>query len=162
MTDETTRLAGNPLTLGNRYHLLDRLGEGGMGAVYRALDRLTGETVALKHVALVPGQLQFASQCDEDPTLALAQEFQVLSSLRHPHIIAVRDYGFDLERRPFFTMDLLEQPRTIVQVAQSQPLDIKINLSCPCRSFLMARRSAPSTSRIVPCRAGFGKTTWRC
>src|SRR5512136_2161834 len=73
------------LTIGNRYRLLDRLGEGGMGAVYRALDRLTGETVALKHVALVPGQLQFASQSDQDPTLALAQEFQVLSSLRHPH-----------------------------------------------------------------------------
>jgi tetratricopeptide (TPR) repeat protein len=127
MADETTRLAGSPLTLGNRYRLLDRLGEGGMGAVYRALDRLTGETVALKHVTLAPGQLQFALQ-GEDPMLALAQEFQVLSSLRHPHIIAVRDYGFDLERRPFFTMDLLEQPRTIVQVAQSQPLEGKINL----------------------------------
>jgi len=37
-------------TINSRYRLLDLLGEGGMGAVYRATDRLTGETIALKHV----------------------------------------------------------------------------------------------------------------
>jgi hypothetical protein len=41
--------------------LLDLLGEGGMGAVYRAFDRLTGETIALKHVAVTPGELRFTS-----------------------------------------------------------------------------------------------------
>ncbi len=38
------------LLVSNRYQLLDPLGKGAMGAVYRAIDRLSGETVALKRV----------------------------------------------------------------------------------------------------------------
>ena len=37
--------------IGNRYQLQDKLGEGGMGAVYRALDTQTDETVALEPFA---------------------------------------------------------------------------------------------------------------
>jgi tetratricopeptide (TPR) repeat protein len=111
-----------------RYRILNLMGEGGMGAVYRAHDRLTGETVALKHVAVAPGQLQFTSRTYEDPALALAQEFAVLASLRHPHIIAVRDYGFDAQHRPFFTMDLLENAPTVAEAGRNQSFEFKINL----------------------------------
>lgn len=37
-----------------RYHLLDQIGAGGMGVVYRAVDRLTGHPVALKKVSIGP------------------------------------------------------------------------------------------------------------
>lgn len=37
--------------------------------------------------------------------LALAQEFEVLSGLRHPNIISVLDYGFDSVQQPYFTME---------------------------------------------------------
>ena len=83
-----------------------------MGVVYRATDRLTGENVALKRVTVPGQQLQFASRVSlgqsDNFRLALAQEFKTLASLRHPHIISVLDYGFDAQRQPFLTMELLE------------------------------------------------------
>ena len=47
-------LAQPPNLVANRYELLSRLGEGGMGVVDAAYDRLTGSRVALKRVPLAP------------------------------------------------------------------------------------------------------------
>lgn len=91
-----------PDHINNRYHLLHSLGQGGMGIVYLATDRLTGRDVALKRVTAPEQALQFASMYRaEDVRLALAHEFQVLGSLHHPHIISVLDYGFEADNRPF-------------------------------------------------------------
>ncbi|MCI0580937.1 MAG: serine/threonine protein kinase, partial [Chloroflexi bacterium] len=115
--------------IGGRYRLGNQLGKGGMGSVFRASDRLTGQDVALKRVLAVD-QLLASSHGDStyDPRLALAQEFQSLASLRHPHIIGVLDYGFDNERQPYFTMDLLEDARTIVEAGQNHSLAAKVDL----------------------------------
>jgi eukaryotic-like serine/threonine-protein kinase len=116
-------------TFGKRYFLHDLLGEGGMGAVYKATDRLTGDTVALKRVTMPAERLAFNSRSESsDPYLALAWEFQMLASLRHPHIIEVLDYGFDGKRQPYFTMTLLEKPQNIVKAGRGQPLEVQINL----------------------------------
>jgi eukaryotic-like serine/threonine-protein kinase len=108
--------------IGNRYQLLQKLGEGGMGTIYRAHDRLTGETVALKRLTVSPEQLQFASMSDtKEFRLALAQEFRTLASLRHPNIISVLDYGFDSDKQPFFTMEVLKNAKTIREAVQGKP-----------------------------------------
>lgn len=86
---------------GRRYLLLNLLGQGGMGQVFRAADRLTGQVVALKRV------LAALSARPASARWRLAQEFRTLATLRHPNIISVLDYGFDAQRRPYFTMDLL-------------------------------------------------------
>lgn len=113
----------------NRYVLHECLGEGGMGAVYRATDRLMGEVVALKIVRLETDALLFNSRSDgTELRVALAHEFQTLASLHHPHIINVLDYGFDDHHQPFFTMTLLAQSTTIVAAAQSLGLKAKIGL----------------------------------
>src|SRR6266704_274278 len=98
-----------PITIGQRYRLIEQIGAGGMGTVYRALDRLTGETVALKRVTAPSDRLEMATHPSDstDLRMALAKEFQTLASLRHPNIIGVLDYGFDDERQPYFTMELL-------------------------------------------------------
>lgn len=114
---------------GRRYILHNPLGAGSMGAVYRTTDRLTGQQVALKRVLTNAEDLQFSGSVDRNESRkALIEEFKTLSSLRHPHIITVRDYGFDIEGYPFFTMDLLETPRTILGAGWSHPLAIQVSL----------------------------------
>ncbi|MEZ4727257.1 MAG: tetratricopeptide repeat protein [Caldilineaceae bacterium] len=114
-------------SIGNRYTLLGQLGAGGMGQVHRTLDRLTGETVALKRVAAQ------AIPTVVDPTLrlALAHEFQALAGLRHPNIIGVRDYGFDATGQPYFTMELLYNPRPLVAAGQLLATQDKLRLLLP-------------------------------
>src|SRR5512134_1921413 len=111
--------------IANRYRLLEKLGAGGMGDVYRAKDRLSDQFVALKRVTVAGGQLQFASRTSmgntSDFRLALAQEFRTLASLRHPNIISVLDYGFDTTRQPYFTMELLENAQSLVAVGSDKP-----------------------------------------
>lgn len=95
--------------LDRRYVMQRQLGKGGMGAVYEAYDRLSGQSVALKLVTTPPTQLDFASRSEGlNLYLAIAQEFKVLATLRHPNIISVINYGFDEQKRPYFTMDLLQ------------------------------------------------------
>lgn len=89
-----------------RYKILDIIGEGGMGIVYRAEDRLSGQVVALKRVTVDRDALIFTSATDstQSHAVALANEFRTLASLRHVYIISVLDYGFDTDQRPFFTV----------------------------------------------------------
>jgi len=99
-------------TIANRYEVIDKLGQGGMGAVYHVYDRLEKTEVALKQVLISEKQLLFASKADTDDTdklrLSLAHEFSILATLRHPHILSVLDFGFDDKGHPFYTMTLLK------------------------------------------------------
>lgn len=115
--------------LGGRYSLQEQLGKGGMGRVFRATDRLARQDVALKQILTydevqgsTPGSTQF------DPRFSLAQEFQSLASLHHPHIIGVLDYGFDGSGRPYFTMDLLENAQTILEAGQNRSISDQVGL----------------------------------
>jgi len=120
--------------LNRRYTLVEKIGEGGMGTVYRAHDRLTGDEVAMKQVlslsapagARIPGD---AAKRAESLRLALAQEFRTLASLRHPNIITVLDYGFDGDdAKPYFTMEWLHNARSILHAGRGLPLQEKIGL----------------------------------
>ncbi len=112
-----------------RYLLHKELGRGGMGTVYQATDRLTGQKVALKRVFVPTAQLSFATRDRaNDLNLALAQEFRVMATLRHPNINSVLDYGFDEEHTPYFTMELLENAKMLFRASWSKPDDEKANL----------------------------------
>ena len=59
---------------------------------------------------------------EEQLRTALAREFRILASLRHPNIISVLDYGFDGSNRPYLVMELLEAARSVDDaVCQLEP-----------------------------------------
>ncbi|HEX3053489.1 MAG TPA: serine/threonine-protein kinase, partial [Aggregatilineaceae bacterium] len=117
----------------NRYMLAEELGHGGMGVVYRSIDRLTGQEIALKQVLAPVSSLFSSSYSNErDKNVALAHEFQVLASLHHPHIIRVLDYGFhkksDDTTLPYFTMALLDNAQNILSFSAELNVKDKVQL----------------------------------
>jgi tetratricopeptide (TPR) repeat protein len=116
--------------MNRRYVMYEELGRGGMGVVYRASDRLnSGRWIALKqlHGSLKIGDLD-TSQVDAR-RLVMSREFRILAALRHPNVISVLDYGFsNQEGEPFFTMDLLESPRTILEASEDMDYEQKLEL----------------------------------
>ncbi len=82
--------------IADRFLLEAFAGRGGMGAVYRALDRLTGVRVALKIMA---------SRQDSE---RFAREARVLSELAHPAIVRYVAHGTTSHGRPFLAMEWLE------------------------------------------------------
>jgi len=100
--------------LRGRYVIEGQLGSGGMGTVYKALDRARiGHVEANAHVAV---KVLHAQTRDRPDVLSkLRQEFYCVQALSHPSIVKV--YELDLEQEfPFFTMELIDGeilPRTM-------------------------------------------------
>src|SRR5216110_2413692 len=94
------------------YRIISKLGEGGMGEVYRASDTKLGRDVAIK---VIPQT--FAR--DPDRMARFTREAQVLASLNHPNIAAI--YGVE---EGALVMELVEGPTLADRIAQGPiPID---------------------------------------
>ena len=82
------------------YRVLETLGSGGVGTVYRAIDRRSGEMAALKLLSTGPA-------LDPKAARRLAREFETLQHLSHPNVVKVYDTGV-FQGYPYLAMELVE------------------------------------------------------
>ena len=83
--------------MSERYELLNIIGEGGMGKVYRAYDNLLKREIAIKIL-----ELEEKSMVD-----VLKREALITANLTHPFIVSLFDVG-EIRRKPFIAMEFVE------------------------------------------------------
>jgi len=147
-----------------RYEVLEPLGEGGMGTVYKvrhvALDRLFAMKVLRRDLA-----------ADPDLAKRFVQEARATAAIRHPCVVAITDFGDMEDGVPYFVMELLEgetlatrirarglvPPRAALaigkQIADGLSASHAANVIHrdlkPDNVFLVGRRAAEEEIRIV-------------
>jgi serine/threonine protein kinase len=114
--------------LAERYEIVRRIGEGGMGAVYEARHTVIGKRVAVK--VLLEKFLE-----KPDLVARLLQEARLASSIGHENIVDVTDFGTTSDGRAFVVMEFLEGESLAQLVIRDAPLPVE-------RSLRIARQVA--------------------
>jgi serine/threonine protein kinase/tetratricopeptide (TPR) repeat protein len=100
----------------SHYRILEQLGRGGMGEVFKAHDEKLERTVALKF--LPAGELT-----QEQDRLRFINEGQAAAALNHPAICVIHEID-EVEERVFIAMEYVEG-RTVKELIQEGPLDLE-------------------------------------
>jgi len=134
-----TALTPNRVFAG-RFEVERAVTSGGMGAIYRAVDRVSGKRVALKLILGSP----------EDAGERFAREGRVLASLSHPAIVRYVAHGTTPEGEPFLAMEWLEGEDLASRLARGAlPMGDAIALVQRAAEALGAAHAAGITHRDI-------------
>ncbi len=104
--------------LANRYQLVELIGSGAMGQVYRAEDKLLGGvTVAVKFLSQTLLNKRMRERFEREATIS------ALLGEKSIHIVKVRDYGVDEKEVPFYVMEFL-QGESMSEIIKYHPLPL--------------------------------------
>jgi len=104
------------VVLGERYRIDELIGAGGMGLVYRATHTSIGRALAVKVL-----RRRYAT--DPDVAQRFAQEARVASSVKHPNVVDIIDYGFTTHGTPYCVMELLVGRSLAREIVDRGPLE---------------------------------------
>lgn len=88
------------------YRLIERLGKGGMGEVWRANHRLLARPAAIKLIR--PSTANGVAEISEDTRRRFEREAQVIAGLRSPHTVNLFDFGIASDGAFYYVMELLD------------------------------------------------------
>src|SRR5262245_39708955 len=123
------------------YHILARLGVGGMGEVWLAEDTRLDRKVALK---LLPIELTQ----DAERVRRFTQEAKAASALNHPNIITVYDIG-ECEAGRFIVMEMVAGRTLRAIIAENDSIETLLSLGQQMAKALSAAHAAGITHRDI-------------
>ncbi len=117
------------MKLPSRYEMIRKLGSGGLGTVYQVRDRQDGDLKALKAIPL-------HGEAGGARLRSLQNEFQILSTLRHPHLVRVYDFHID-PQMAFLNIEYLAgKPFLPFQKQQGVALETSVMQICEALDYL--------------------------
>src|SRR5262245_8658356 len=149
------RLAGMIGRNISHYQIIEKLGEGGMGVVYRAMDRNLRRNVAIKFLS--------NEVADEEQRLRFQKEAQAASSLNHPHILTVFETGSD-DGRQYLVTEFIDGATLREWARKTQPsvkqvvemlIGVADALACAHKAGILHRDIKPEN--ILVSRNGYAK-----
>jgi len=118
--DRLRRALDAPDLDSDRYRVIEEVGRGGMGAVYRAEDRLLGRPVALKVLHL--------EDLSDEGVERMMREARTLARLEHPGIVPIHDLGRLADGRVYYAMKLVRGERLDRHVRPETPVAERLRL----------------------------------
>ncbi len=105
----------HPEKLADRYQVIDIIGSGGVGTVYRAIDPVLNKEVAVKVLK---------HNSDETTTVRLQREAMAAGKLNHPHICRIDNFGQTQDGSPYMVMEYLSGHDLATHIKSNDALDL--------------------------------------